>query len=98
MDEIEFALLSFQTYTEKHFPREEFLHQETEYPEAQAQIEDHLRLAEQVAELSRRCLGSTNPAHATEVMNLIYDWLTNHVYVADRDFDAYRRGKRIQFD
>jgi hemerythrin len=45
--------------------------------------------------MSQRFHGSRDPIHATELMQFMYDWLTNHINVIDKKYTAHMNAKGI---
>jgi hemerythrin len=84
--EIEIALHRLENYVLHYCPREERLLASIEYEGLNEQIEDHRRLRASIAEMSVRFKNSTRPRDAEELMHFIFDWVTNHIYLADKRF------------
>jgi hypothetical protein len=45
--------------------------------------------------MSQSFRGSRNPQHAIELMQFMYDWLTNHINITDRKYGDYLRSSQI---
>ena len=82
--EIEIALHRLENYARVHFVREERILAEADHADLEGQREAHCRMLSTVAEMSERFHESTSPRHASELMTFAYEWLTSHVYIADR--------------
>lgn len=93
VEEIEIALHRLENYFSYHCLEEERLMEQTGYPELREHRLEHQKFFATVAEMSQRFLGSSEPAHATEVMQFMYDWLTNHIFAIDMKYSAHLRAK-----
>jgi hemerythrin-like metal-binding protein len=85
-EEIEIVLHRLENYARYHCSREESLLATIGYVDLEEQKEQHHRLAEGIADMSKRFHNSTDPRDGAEIMRFIYDWVTNHIYVTDRKF------------
>jgi hemerythrin len=68
---------------------------QTGYPGLKEHRQEHQKFFAKVAEMSQRFRGSRNPKHATELMQFMYDWLTDHIFVIDRKYTAHMNAKGI---
>ncbi|MGA3160266.1 MAG: bacteriohemerythrin [Terracidiphilus sp.] len=94
-EEIEIALHRLENYIQYHCMQEEAVMAKTGYAELEEHKEEHTQLAAILAEMARRFQGSTDPAHAGEIMQFIYDWLTNHINVTDKKYTVHLNSKGI---
>jgi hemerythrin-like metal-binding protein len=85
-EEIEIVLHRLENYTKYHCGREEQYFQETGYPDLEAHKAEHQRLIDGIAEMQGRFHNSTDPKQATEIVQVIYDWLVEHIFVTDKKF------------
>jgi hemerythrin len=90
-EEIEFALHRLENYFQYHCIQEEVFMDKIAYPEIDEHRECHKNFLRQVESMSESFRGSRNPQHAAELMQFIYDWLTNHINVVDRKYGDYLR-------
>jgi hemerythrin-like metal-binding protein len=88
-DEIEIALHRLENYTKGHCAREEALLAKTHYPELEEHKQEHRQLLVKVADMTLRFRNSTDPRHATEIMQCIFDWVINHIYGADKKYASH---------
>jgi hemerythrin-like metal-binding protein len=86
-------LAELAEYTATHFETEERYMQESGYPGLDEHRREHERLAQVVAEL-RRKLRSGETRMSREVMQLLKDWLTEHILEMDLRFGEYYAGHR----
>jgi hemerythrin len=93
--EIEIALHRLENYARVHFVREEKILDDADHADLEGQREAHRRMVATVAEMSERFRESTSPRHASELMTFAYEWLTGHVYIADRKWADELNAKRM---
>jgi hemerythrin len=94
-EEIEAALHQLENYVRYHCNHEEVAMAKTDYAELEEHKQEHTKLAAMVAEMSWRFHGSTDPRHIAEIMQFIYDWLTNHINVTDKKYTAHLNARGI---
>jgi len=94
-EEIEIALHRLENYIHYHCNQEEVAMAKAGYAELEEHKQEHAKLAGMIADMSRRFHGSTDPKHLAEIMQFIYDWLTNHINVTDKKYTAHLNGKGI---
>ena len=88
-EEIEIALHRLENYIRSHCNHEEVAMAKTGYVELEEHKQEHAKLASMIAEMSWRFQGSTDPTNAGEIMQFIYDWVTNHINVTDKKFTKH---------
>jgi hemerythrin-like metal-binding protein len=93
--EIEIALHLLQNYIRYHCDREELFMAKTGYPELESHRQEHRRLEAKIADMAGRFQDSTDPEHAAEIMQFIFDWLTNHIFVVDRQYSSHLRANGL---
>jgi len=93
--EIEIALHRLENYAGQHFDREEKILAAAAHADLEFQRQAHRDMVRTIAEMNMRFRESTDTRHASELMNFIYDWLTNHVYLSDRRWALDLYGARI---
>lgn len=90
------AVLNELEYHVRHqCTREEMLFLETGFPDAAAHTEEHNELRRMVAKMHLRFASGTDADLPLDVMNLIYVWVTNHIYRADRRSSEFMHAKGI---
>ncbi|MGA2888545.1 MAG: bacteriohemerythrin [Terracidiphilus sp.] len=94
-DEIEIALHRLENYFKYHCLREERLMEQTGYPELREHRKEHQTFFATVEEMVQRFRGSRDPKQATELMQFMYDWLTDHIFVTDKKYTSHLNAKRI---
>jgi hemerythrin len=88
------ALERLVQYTKTHFELEERFMQSMQYPEIAKHKAKHEALTRQVMKLQQE-FAAGKTAMATEVMNFMLAWLTNHILKTDKQYAAFLRGERI---
>ncbi len=94
-DEIEIALHRLENYFQYHCIQEEVLMKKIAFPGFDEHKEKHKFFLSTVEAMSQRFRGSRNPQHAIELMQFMYDWLTNHINKEDKKYGDYLRSSRI---
>ena len=94
-EEIVIALHRLENYFTTHCLREEKIMEQTGYSGLQEQRLEHQKFFATVAEMSQRFRGSQEPKHAADLMQFMYDWLTDHIFVIDRKYTMYLNAKGI---
>ena len=94
-EEIEIALHRLQNYTQYHCLQEEKDLEETGFPDLEEHRAAHRWFFAQVAEMTERFRDSRNAEHARELMNFMYDWLTNHIHVVDMQYTSHLHKKGV---
>ncbi len=92
-DEVEIALHRLENYIQYHCLEEERLMEQTGYPELRDHRKEHQGFNAKIAEMALRFRGSQDPNHATELMQFMYDWLTEHIFVTDRKYSSHLQSK-----
>ena len=88
-EELEFVLHRLQNYTIYHCDKEEVLFETTGYPDTDRHKQQHRQLVTRIADLTGRFHNSTDPKHGAEIMQFIYDWLTQHIYQTDKKYSTH---------
>jgi hemerythrin len=94
-EEIEIALHRLENYFKYHCLQEEVFMAKVAFPELEQHKLQHKEFFDRVAVMSQSFRGSRNPAHAAELMQFMYDWLTNHIYITDKKYGDYLLSSRI---
>ena len=55
-----------------------------------------MRTLAKVRRMTSRFRGSTDPKHAKEIVDFMYDWLTSHVHENDKKYSSCLRGYEIE--
>lgn len=74
-------------YVEQNFPEEEELLKLAGYPYLDDHLESHRMLADSVWDLQVRYEEGENLTY--EVMNLLTSWITEHIMLEDKRYEAY---------
>lgn len=88
------ALEELIQYTKTHFELEEQFLQSMQYPDIAKHKAKHEALTRKVMKLQQE-FATGKTAMATEVMNFMLAWLTNHILRTDKRYAAFLRGERI---
>ena len=75
-------------YTRTHFQQEEALLRKTGYPQLAAHQELHRRFVADVEALDREAKAGRT-ANSVQVLNLLRDWLLNHIQKTDRMYSSH---------
>jgi hemerythrin-like metal-binding protein len=94
-EEIEIALHRLQNYFNGHCHREELAMAKAGYPDLEAHREEHQKFIAVVTEMSFHYQGSKSAQDGRDMMQFMYDWLTNHIFVTDRKYTQHLRSKGI---
>jgi hemerythrin-like metal-binding protein len=94
-EEIEIALHRLENYFTTHCLREEKTMEQTGYAGLEEHRQEHRKFFAKVAEMAQRFRGSRDARHATELMQFMYDWLTDHIFVIDRKYTMHMNAKGI---
>jgi hemerythrin-like metal-binding protein len=81
-------------YTSYHFKTEEELFAKHGYPEAREHIREHAVLRRQVLKL-RASLRAGRSVFATQLAELLKEWLRVHILQSDKNFGVYLLSKGI---
>jgi len=92
-DEVEIALHRLENYIQYHCIVEERLMEQTGYPELRDHRKEHQGFTKNIAEMAQRFRGSQDPKHAMELMQFMYGWLTEHIFVTDRKYSQHLQSK-----
>lgn len=84
--EIEVILHRMENYARWHFRSEEAAMEKTGYPELEVHRGEHRKFIAKVAEMTKRFMGSSNPQHAAEIAEFLYNWIVDHVYRIDGEY------------
>jgi hemerythrin len=89
------VLDELEDYAWRHCSSEEAAFQESGYPDAAAHTAEHEELREMVGSMKQQRDRGLDFHLSIDVMNLIYFWITNHIYRADRKYAEYIRMRGI---
>ena len=81
-------------YTEEHFIQEEKLMEDYDFPEYETHIRQHERLIEEVQELRRKYVAGEIRMDMS-IVNLLKDWIINHILTEDRKYGPYLNEKGL---
>ncbi|HEY1257334.1 MAG TPA: bacteriohemerythrin [Terracidiphilus sp.] len=95
VEEIEIALHRLENYFKYHCLEEERLMEQTAFPGIREHRLEHKNFFAKITEMTLRFRGSSDVKDATELMEFIYGWLTNHIFVTDRKYSSHLHGKGI---
>lgn len=82
-------------YTEEHFTQEEKLMEDYDFPEYEAHIKQHVRLIQEVQELQRKYAAGEIRMDMS-IVNLLKDWIINHIFTEDRKYGPYLNDKGVK--
>jgi hemerythrin len=94
-EEIEIALHRLENYVRYHCDREEQVMAQTHYTGLKAHQVEHAKLAAMIAEMQARFKESTSVKDAAEVMQLIFDWLIDHIHVTDKQYSYHLHSHQV---
>jgi hemerythrin len=63
--------------------------EKTGFPGLEEHRGEHLKFIANVAEMTKRFMGSSNPRHALEIAEFLYNWIVDHVYQMDGRYVDY---------
>jgi hemerythrin len=92
---LESVLNRLEHHAWHHCTLEEVAFLQTGYPDAAQHTEEHDELREMIVKMKRRKESGVDAGLSVDVMNLIYIWLTNHIYRADRKYRDFVHAKGI---
>ncbi len=79
-------------YTHYHFQTEEKYFDMYNYPDTDIHKQQHKELVEQVIDLQKK-FNSGEPVLTIDVLNLLRDWLNDHIVGSDVKFGPFLKGK-----
>jgi len=82
-------------YTRTHFQQEEALLRKTNYPQLAGHQELHRRFVADVEALDEQMRGGRT-GNSVQVLNLLRDWLQNHIQKADKQYSAHLNAAGIR--
>jgi hemerythrin len=88
------ALEALIQYTKTHFALEERFLESMQYPEIARHKAKHEALTRRAMKLQEE-FAAGKTAIATEVLNFMLAWLTNHILRSDKQYAAFLKGERI---
>lgn len=97
-DEIEIALHRLENYFQYHCMQEEVFMATIKYPGIAEHKQCHQEFIAKVTAMSRSFSGSRDPKHGGELMQFMYDWLTDHIHGIDKQYGEYLQRENISQD
>jgi hemerythrin len=82
-------------YTRTHFQQEEALLRKANYPQLAPHQEQHRKFIADVEALQRESIGG-HAASSIKVLNLLRDWLLNHIQKTDKQYSAHLNAAGIR--
>lgn len=82
-------------YTRTHFQQEEALLRKANYPQLAPHQEQHRKFVADIEALERETQ-SGHTANSIKVLNLLRDWLLNHIQKTDKQYSAHLNGAGIR--
>lgn len=82
-------------YTRTHFQQEEALLQKTSYPQLTAHQELHKKFVADIEALAKQAR-SGETVNSIKVLNLLRDWLVNHIQKTDKLYSAHLNAAGIR--
>ena len=92
---IQKTLADLVAYTQVHFQDEEALMQRAKYPEYAGHQQSHQRFVAEVNSYFRESKEG-HSVNTVELLNLVQDWLVNHIQKTDKAYSAYLNAAGIQ--
>lgn len=89
-------LLKMSQYTRFHFEYEEELFTQHGYPHSESHIKEHKNLVAQVISLRERSQTDISGCVSIEIMQLLENWLINHIKKSDMKYAPYLRDKGVK--
>jgi len=89
------VLNALEHHAFEHCRCEEMLLMQAGYPEAAEHMKEHNQLRRMIAGLKLRQQSGSDSDLSTDLMNLLYIWITNHVYSADRRSSEFMRAAGV---
>lgn len=93
-DVLQGVLQELVRYTQQHFSEEETVMRQAGYNGLQQQIDEHKRFVTRVNDLSERFKAGSG-ALSVELLDVLRDWLVNHIGGMDRQYSAFLNAKGI---
>lgn len=93
-DVLQGVLQELVRYTQQHFSGEETVMRQAGYIGLQQQIDEHKRFVARVNDLSERFKAGSG-ALSVELLDVLRDWLVNHIGGMDRQYSAFLNAKGI---
>jgi hemerythrin-like metal-binding protein len=82
-------------YTQTHFQQEEAMLKKTNYPQLAPHQEMHRKFVADVVTLQKQ-MQAGKAANSVSVLNLLRDWLVNHIQKTDKQYSAHLNAAGIQ--
>ena len=95
-EEIEIALHRLENYFQYHCLKEEEAMVKVGFSGVEEHRQEHAHFLGKVREMTSRFRGSTEPKHAKEIVDFMYDWLISHVHENDMKYSSCLRGYEIE--
>lgn len=89
------AVGELASYTRTHFQQEEALMKQAKYPQLGGHQEMHRKFVGDVEKLERQ-IREGRSANSVEVLNLLRDWLLNHIVKVDKTYSECLNGAGIR--
>lgn len=83
------------TYTKTHFQQEEALLSKTNYAQLAPHQELHRKFVGDVEALQKQ-MQTGQDANSVKVLNMLRDWLVNHIQKVDKQYSAHLNAAGIQ--
>lgn len=87
------ALAHVSTLMKAHFEKEEAILDEWNYPRLQDHRQEHRQFTGRLDLLTKRLMHDERSIGTAETLDLIGDWLCNHILKNDRDYALFRAGQ-----
>lgn len=82
-------------YTINHFIAEETLFANLGYPETTSHVKQHNMFTHKVYSLLERHESGDDSVASIETLELLKNWLTNHIMKTDKDYIEFFRDKKV---
>lgn len=81
--------------TKAHFAREEMLFNQTAYPGAAEHKAEHEQSERRAMNLQARLESGQSLEHSLQTMEILKNWLTEHIHVSDQKYTPHLNAKGI---
>jgi hemerythrin len=88
-EDISVIFNELKMYTDFHFKCEEKLMDEYSYPYFKTHKNEHDMLIEKIQKIEDKFSGQVQREALMELVNLVFDWISNHILISDKKIEAY---------
>lgn len=91
-EEIKDIIVELHEYAQVHFTEEEALMEKIGYSELAIQRHEHKAFIRYVHDFEMHQMGEDEDSYIMELLEFLYDWLSNHIYKKDMKIAETMRG------